>query len=131
MVTDHNALHPHCNAFSRVVDGQDAFQDDWARPALAQGGEILPAVAIVREDGLRPFDGCGLHVFFDVDTVRFFELTPEDGVGEADCDADFVGAQEGAVSVRFFISDLHIGSLRARPGRLLTHCPYHSAANPA
>lgn len=99
MVADHDALHPHRNALLRIVDGQDSFQDDRARPVLAEESEVFPAVAIVGEDGLRPLDSGALHVLFDVYAVLFFEVAPEDRVGEADGDADFVGAEEGIVSV--------------------------------
>jgi len=104
VIANHDALHPHCNAFLRILDGENAFQDDRAWPMLAQEGEILPVVAVIGEDCLRPFDGCALHVFLDFDAVILFELAPEDGIGEANRDADFVGAEEWVVSVRSSIS---------------------------
>lgn len=131
MIANNDALHSHRDALLRIVDGQNSFQDDRAGPVLAQEGQILPAVAVVGEDGLRPLDGCGLHIFFDFDAVLLFGLAPEDRVREADCDADFVGAEEGVVSVRFLISGKQLGSARAGGVILLTRCPYRSVASPA
>jgi hypothetical protein len=97
VVTHYNPLTARGDGFLGVRHGLDALENNRPVPVLPEEGNVLPAVADGGEDNLRPFRGGGVHVVFDVDAVFRFEMGPEDGVGETDRYADFVGAEEGAV----------------------------------
>jgi hypothetical protein len=97
VVTHYKPLTACGDGFLGVRHGLDALENNRPVPVLLEEGNVLPAVADGGEDNLRPFRGGVVHVVFDVDAVFRFEMGPEDGVGETDRYADFVGAEEGAV----------------------------------
>jgi hypothetical protein len=102
---------------------------------LLQELDVLPVLRVAWEDDLRPFlrcfaeraafgvDGVRARVFVDVVAVFGLELGPEDGVREADFDADAIGVEEGVVAVAWFVSLIAEGG----KGRGLT--PYLKGAS--
>lgn len=99
MVADDDSLDANLNALLGVRDGLDAFEDDGAVPVFLQECHVFPRVADAGEDGACPLGVCGGQVLLALDSVLCFELGAEDRVGEPDCGADVVGAEEGVVAV--------------------------------